>query len=188
MCYSDSPTEPDAGTRWRKIRIPATVESRPQRYVWFKRRFRFRRPDGNKRIYLHFDGVKYACAVFLNGREVGGHFGGWEPFEIDVTDTMKGGENVIAVRVEDVRAMLAEKVPYRRGRAIFRGMRDIIIAPVGSRITRIGIWQDVYASIRHPQFIDDVFIKTSVRKKRITVSVTVKNDSNHPASYSILCR
>jgi hypothetical protein len=188
MCYSDSETIPSDEAGWDEIELPRTVGTRPERFIWFKRSFQSPRRKRESRVYLLFGGVKYVSRIFLNRKEIGGHFGGWEPFEIDVTDAISPGDNLIAVRVQDVRGVLNRDVPYKPSRAIFEDQRDIIMAPVGSRVTDVGIWQSVYLSVRHPQFIDDVFIKTSVRKKQIEVEVIVKNDSNRPASGRIRCR
>ena len=52
-----------------------------------------------RRIFLHFEGVKSASTVWVNGKEVGYNEGGMEPAEYDVTPFIRGGENVLAVRV-----------------------------------------------------------------------------------------
>ena len=54
--------------------------------------------DG-RRIFLHFEGVKSASYVWINGKEVGYNQGGFEPAEYDVTDFVKPGKNTIAVKV-----------------------------------------------------------------------------------------
>ncbi|MCD6507589.1 hypothetical protein J7M22_13315 [Candidatus Poribacteria bacterium] len=188
ICYSNSTGIPPDNSRWSEIILPATVRSRPERFIWFKRSFELPRIRRGRRVYLHFGGVKYVSKVFLNGREVGGHFGGWEPFEIDITSSVRKDENLIAVRVQDVRGVLNRELPYKQGRAMFEGQKNIIMAPVGSRTMDVGIWQNVYISIRHPQFIDDVFIKTSVRRRQIEVELTIKNDSDQSANGKVRCR
>ncbi len=54
---------------------------------------------GNRRIFLHFEAVKSASTVWVNGREAGYNEGGMEPAEYDITPLIRGGENVLAVRV-----------------------------------------------------------------------------------------
>lgn len=54
--------------------------------------------DG-RQVFLHFEGVKSASQVWVNGREVGYDEGGFEPSEYDVTAFVKPGKNTVAVRV-----------------------------------------------------------------------------------------
>jgi beta-galactosidase len=53
----------------------------------------------NRRIFLHFEGVKSASTVWVNGLMAGYNEGGMEPAEYDITPLIRGGENVLAVRV-----------------------------------------------------------------------------------------
>ena len=55
--------------------------------------------DG-KTVKLRFDAVHAVCEVFVNGRAVGGHEGGFVPFELDVTKAIRPGRNEIRVRVQ----------------------------------------------------------------------------------------
>ena len=51
-------------------------------------------------MLLHFGAVDYACEVYVNGRFVGRHAGGYLPFSADVTDWLQE-ENTLTVRVTD---------------------------------------------------------------------------------------
>lgn len=51
------------------------------------------------RVKLRADGIYSDCAVTVNGRSVGGHLGGFTPFELDVTEAVVGGSNRIAINV-----------------------------------------------------------------------------------------
>lgn len=55
----------------------------------------------NDKTILHFTAVDYACNVILNGRGVGCHTGGFYPFDLDVTDSIRPGTNVLQVEVVD---------------------------------------------------------------------------------------
>ncbi|PAP76428.1 glycoside hydrolase family 2 protein [Rubrivirga marina] len=53
------------------------------------------------RRFLHFEGANQVADVWVNGQDVGGHVGGYTAFVLDVTDALREGENVIAVRVDN---------------------------------------------------------------------------------------
>ncbi len=55
-----------------------------------------------RRIKLLFDGVYSGAEVWLNGKRVGSHEGGFSPFELDITHAANiGGDNVLAVLVRE---------------------------------------------------------------------------------------
>jgi|GEM_PF-746797 len=55
-----------------------------------------------ERILLHFGAVDWRCRVKVNGKFIGEHTGGYDPFSFDITDALKAsGENEIRVEVTD---------------------------------------------------------------------------------------
>ncbi|MFA6404236.1 MAG: glycoside hydrolase family 2 TIM barrel-domain containing protein [Salinivirgaceae bacterium] len=86
---------------------------RPELYyyegtVWYRKRFDYKVTNGN-RLFLHFGAVNYEAIVFLNGKEIGKHIGGFTPFNFEITGLVKTGENSIVVKVDNKR--LFEGVP-----------------------------------------------------------------------------
>ncbi len=76
--------------------------------LWYKKAFDYK-PVDNQNTYLYFGAVNYRADVYLNGEKLGYHVGGFTPFNFDVTDKLKEGENTLIVRVNDERH--AEDVP-----------------------------------------------------------------------------
>lgn len=72
--------------------------------VWYGRHFDAD-PASGKREFLYFGAVSYRCNVYLNGKLIGSHEGGFTPFEIDVTDYLKKGDNFLAVEVNNRRTV-----------------------------------------------------------------------------------
>lgn len=70
--------------------------------VWYSRHFQAVREEGKRRI-LYFAGVSLRCEVWLNGTKVASHEGSFTPFQADVTDVLKEGDNFLAVRVNNNR-------------------------------------------------------------------------------------
>jgi len=70
--------------------------------VWYKRTFSHD-PSPNRRTFLHFGAANYRAAVYLNGRLLGVHEGGFTPFNFEVGDALKTGENLLVVQVDNRR-------------------------------------------------------------------------------------
>ena len=72
--------------------------------VWYRKRFQFQVKE-NKRIFLYFGAVNYEAIVFVNGKEIGQHVGGFTPFNFEVTGLLKSGENSVVVKVDNKRKL-----------------------------------------------------------------------------------
>lgn len=89
--------------RWPGIRVPAHFaleDFRSADGVGGYRKW-FRAPTGRGRLKLRFDGVYSGAEVWVNGLRLAYHEGGAVPFEVDLTDVVKPGENLLAVRVTE---------------------------------------------------------------------------------------
>ena len=71
--------------------------------VWYQRKFAFA-PKPGTRFFLRFGAVNYAAHVYLNGRRVGEHRGGFTPFAFDVTASLRAGDNQVTVGVDSERS------------------------------------------------------------------------------------
>lgn len=104
-----------------EMTIPSDWNTRDERLffyegtVWFYKKFNKPTPDpslkggGKRRTLLYFGAVNYDAHVYVNGHHVGHHVGGFTPFNFDVTDQLKDGENFVIVKVDNKRH--AEDVP-----------------------------------------------------------------------------
>ncbi len=71
--------------------------------VWFQRDFVHPGAGKDRRFRLRIEAANYHAEVYLNGRYVGDHWGGFDPFEFEVTPFLKEGENSIVVHVDNRR-------------------------------------------------------------------------------------
>lgn len=70
--------------------------------VWFRRTFDYVPKEG-KRAILYFGAVNYEAIVYVNGKKMGRHIGGFTSFNFDVTDALKEGKNNVIVKVDNKR-------------------------------------------------------------------------------------
>ena len=96
---------------WQKVNLPNGLEILPENAsgmrnyqgpAWYRKHFHTPALMGNQLI-LYFEAVMGKCKVWVNGKEVATHFGGYLPFAVDITAVVPagGGDNVVAVRADN---------------------------------------------------------------------------------------
>ncbi|TKD63392.1 glycoside hydrolase family 2 protein [Flavobacterium sp. ASW18X] len=77
--------------------------------VWYKKSFNVENYDASKRYYVHFGAVNYRADVYLNGKKLGAHVGGFTPFNFEMTHLLQEKDNFLIVKVDNKRA--TDEVP-----------------------------------------------------------------------------
>lgn len=102
-------TEKDASrpSAWDgQILVPFPIESalsgvmKPlteQQRLWYRRTFTVSRKWVGRRVLLHFGAVDWEATVWVNGREIGTHRGGYDAFSFDITDALnpRGAQEIL---------------------------------------------------------------------------------------------
>ena len=70
--------------------------------VWYKKVFQYK-SNTKKRLFLHFGAVNYLAEVYLNGEKIGSHEGGFTPFQLEITNKVKEGDNILIVKADNQR-------------------------------------------------------------------------------------
>jgi hypothetical protein len=131
-------------------------------------------PNG-ARLMLKFGAVDYFAEIFVNGRRVGEHEGGYTPFEFDVTEALNAGANEVLVRVVD------PPMDEKENRARFPDMMYNEI-PHGKQnwyVQTGGIWQAVTLRVCPRDCIQQVQVSTRV-DGQIEISVRRSNRGRFP--------
>ena len=76
--------------------------------IWYKKDFKYTAKQ-DRLAYLYFEAVNYEAIVYLNGERIGSHVGGYTPFQFEVTDKLKEGNNFVVLKVDNKRKR--ENVP-----------------------------------------------------------------------------
>ena len=93
-----------------KIQVPFTHETQlsgiqdesVHNVVWYHKEIKISKNQlDNKKVVLHFEGSDYLTKVWINGKYIGTHKGGYSRFSFDIENYLKLGENEITVKVED---------------------------------------------------------------------------------------
>lgn len=72
-------------------------------WVWYQRTVRVPRGWSGERIFVRADSATHEGVIFVNGKEVVRHLGGYMPFSADITDHVSAGEEfVLTIAVSNV--------------------------------------------------------------------------------------
>ncbi|MDO5409875.1 MAG: glycoside hydrolase family 2 TIM barrel-domain containing protein [Lachnospiraceae bacterium] len=74
----------------------------PNEYLWYEREIDEKELPENQRVLMHFGAVDQRCEVYLNGKRMAVHSGGYLPFTVEVTGRLKQGKNILHLCVQDV--------------------------------------------------------------------------------------
>jgi hypothetical protein len=169
--YAVRPKAEDKPQQWDgKILVPFAVESAlsgvkksvtPEQRLWYRRTFKTPTLPENGRLLLHFGAVDWQCTAWVNGREIGRHEGGYDPFSFDITDALSKveGENEIVVAVWDP----TDAGDQPRGKQV-RRPQGIWYTPV------TGIWQTVWLEPVPRNHIRSLKITTDIDRGIVSVT------------------
>ena len=119
----------------------------------YKKNFKIGKDAKDKVILIEFEGVMAACEVYINGKFVEEHRGGYVPFKLNITPYITyDDDNTIVVKVDS------------------REREDI--PPFGNVIDYLtfgGIYRDAYLYILEPTYIDNVFYAYELQDRNATL-------------------
>lgn len=144
-------------------------------YGWYRKTLYLSKETLSRKAYLEFDGVFQEAEVFVNGALAGSHIGGYTGFSIDITPWAKAGNNVIAIRVNN---LWRPNIAPRAGEHVFSG----------------GIYRNVRLVTKSPVHIDwyGTFVTTpDLREKQgrasaVHIQTDVCNQSPNNGTYRLL--
>jgi len=71
--------------------------------IWYKKSFNYQKSKKNNRVFVYFGASNYQTDVYLNGKKLGKHIGGFTPFNFEITHLLKEKENFLVVKVDNKR-------------------------------------------------------------------------------------
>ena len=156
-----------------KILVPFCAESAlsgvgkavtPQQNLWYRRVVEVPEGWSGKRVLLHFGAVDWEAVVTINGKELGTHKGGSDPFSFDITDALKDGENELVVKVWDP----SDSGSQPRGKQKLKP-ESIWYTPVA------GIWQTVWMEPvpKKAAYIKSVRVTPDVDRGEVEIDVEI---------------
>lgn len=71
-------------------------------YFWYEKEFTVAKALRNERLVLRFGSATHEAWVYLNGKEITYHKGGFTPFEVEINDYLVDGQNRLTVRLSNL--------------------------------------------------------------------------------------
>ena len=173
---------------WQTVNIPHTwnaIDAYTQRKYfkgigWYHKNLLLTNKYAGKKLFINFEGVFLKADVYINGKFVGEHKGGYTAFTFDISNYVTiPGKNSIAIKVDN--------------------SKDLGLPPISGDYTLFGgIYRDVYLISTNQIHIDEmnlgssgVFIETPMVTDKIAtvkVSGTITNQSTENKNVTILSK
>ena len=150
-----------------KILVPFAIQSalsgvmKHADRVTYRRSFEIPKGWSGQKVLLHFGAVDWESTVFLNGKKLGVHRGGYDAFSFDITDALKGeGAQEITVEVFDPTDLGGQP----------RGKQKLKPGSIMYTATT-GIWQTVWLEPVAPAHIESLKIVPDVDESCLRLTV-----------------
>jgi Glycosyl hydrolases family 2, sugar binding domain/Glycosyl hydrolases family 2/Glycosyl hydrolases family 2, TIM barrel domain len=127
--------------------------------LWYRRLFTLEGASAGTHTLLHFGAVDFEATVYVNGKEIGVHRGGYEHFSMDITDAAKRGDNELVVKVWDP----TDSGPNPHGKQGYQ------------HTAASGIWQTVWLERVPESYIQNLKMTPDVDRKSLALEVEVEN-------------
>ena len=161
-------------SEWQTINVPFCPQSKLSGIeftdfipvCYYKKSFTVAKTES--RTILHFGAVDYRCIVYLNGRYVGMHVGGYTPFAFDITDFLSDEENELRLTVYDNERYIAfGKQSYKKN-------------SFGCFYTRTtGIWQPVWLETVPKDHILDFYFYPNITDGTVDIDLSVVKEGSY---------
>ena len=170
--YQITDREASEPSSWEgQILVPFPIESQlsgvqrwvsPQQALWYHRSFASPPLRERERLLLHLGACDWETSVWVDGKLVGSHRGGYDPFTLDITESLQDKrEHRLVIRVWDP----TDSASQPRGKQVRR--------PEGIWYTAVtGIWQTVWLERVPESRIGRLKIVPDAATKSFQLSVT----------------
>jgi beta-galactosidase len=164
---------------------------------WYRKHFHPDETWKNKLVRVRFQGVMTVADIYLNGKHLATHKGGYTSFDVDLTPALQfGKDNILAVRVN---SRIQPHIPPEGAPEI--SPSGLYFFGSGGHLARRGpkmygyylfggIQRDVELRITDKLHIDDVYYVTKrIRPDAaVTAAIRIRNDRSAPAETSMRVR
>lgn len=162
-----------------KILIPYSPESKKSgvnrqlkadEYLFYKKDVLIPEDFNKGRILLNVGACDQVCEIFVNGRYVNGHEGGYLPFTVDISDYLNQKDNLqeLVIKVQDD----ANSEIYGRGKQVYKDGGIWYTATSG-------LWQSVWLESVAALYVEKIKYHIEYDQKKLKIECDLKNLLNN---------
>ena len=157
--------------------------------AWYTKAFTLPPELLKRALRVRFAAVDYRARVWLNGQEVGGHDGGFTPFQVDISRAARAGTNHLVVRVSDAARTFVNHYCGLPGwdRPSWHTIDGIDFEhiPAGFQDWRegfnhCGIWQGVEIIAHDAVHLADAFLLPKLASSAVEAHLEIVNQTERP--------
>jgi beta-galactosidase len=178
-------------TGWEKVQLPHTTEleslvvkNQWQGDAWYKKTIEPDQNWKNKHVFIRFEAAMNAAEIFLNGKKIGSHLGGYLPFTVNISNDLKFDSlNQLVVHLDNRDSAVTGPKP----------LKDLDFNTYG------GLYRNVYLVVKNDLYISDaitanktagggIFVtypEVTNAKAKISVKTNLVNSSSNEKSLHI---
>ncbi|UDQ98593.1 glycoside hydrolase family 2 TIM barrel-domain containing protein [Lentisphaerota bacterium WC36G] len=175
-------------SKWNVVNTPHGLELLPleasgganyQGVAWYRKKFNVTKEMvDNKKLILYFESIMGKSEIYLNGKLIKKHYGGYLPISIDISEFVKAGAiNIDDLNVVAVKADNSDDTEYPPGKT----QKQLDFSYFG------GIYRDVYLISHNKTYVSDaqtanikagggVFVRNEIAKDCQSASVIAKTN------------
>lgn len=139
----------------------------PTQRLWYKKILPKPVIQQNEHVLLHFGAVDWQATVYINGKIVGNHTGGYQQFSLDITDALKTGDNELLVSVYDP----TDTGPNPHGKQVLRPQNIMYTASSG-------IWQTVWLETVPAAYISSIQLTPDIDSGHLRIRMSTIGTTN----------
>ena len=141
--------------------------------AWYRREVEIPADWKSPRFFLVVGASDWQTDVFVNGKFVDRHQGGYVPFEVELTPfAKKGGKATVELRVWDAPASISGKDWRLYGKQAYGNAR--------------GVWQTVYLEARGPEYLETIHFTPHIENGGVSAEVTLGEPARKPLAVQIV--
>jgi len=159
--------------------------------IWYRKKFDYTLSSSN-RLFLYFGAINYEAHIYLNGKKLGMHVGGFTPFNFEITSMLKEKDNSLVIKVDNKRKR--EGVPTLNTDWFNYGgiTRDVLLIEVPStfvRDYRIQLAKNSLSKVEGYVNLDGANrngkVTVEIPELKINQEFTIDSNGHAPISFSL---